>query len=96
MTIPRDRLIGARVEVTWVDSSGVSGWLLEGDLRHYRIQSCRTCGYLVARDARQVQVCLNSSAASRSRPYGDLMSIPMAAVQSIHKVTRTRRVRKLH
>lgn len=96
MTAKRDRLVGERVAITWEDSAGSGGgWISEHAVKDHGPSTCQTCGFLVARDHRKIQVSLSRAVTKGMMPWSDLVSIPMSAVRSLHKVTRMRRVKKL-
>lgn len=95
MSTRRDRLIGERVEVCWEDAAGAGGgWISSYELHQYGVSLCQSCGYLVSRNKRQIQLALSRTTSPDLKPWAEVQSIPMSAVRSIHKVTKLRRQSK--
>ena len=68
------------VEVRWRDSATVCGWHDLGEI--VKPVTCRTVGYLIHRDKRQVIIARDVN----KRQWGEAMSIPTAVVRSIRRV----------
>lgn len=70
------------VEVYWIDSAFNRGWgETQSKVDSMGVATCRTVGYLIGRDKRQIKVAL--SLADNGESAGDGMSIPAACVTRV-------------
>jgi hypothetical protein len=75
------------VEVRWIDSAGVEGWLHPRELRATLTQGvmqCRTVGHYFASDEQSITVVLNiHTQGDEVTGIGEAITIPLVAVLAV-------------